>query len=64
MGQPVLYSSLAGDYSSADGLPRAESDFQREPLIYAVEALRLYFQARQDVYVTGNLFLYYEEGNL
>jgi Uma2 family endonuclease len=41
----------------------AESDFQREPLIYAVEALRIYFQAREDVYVSGNLFLYYEEGN-
>jgi Uma2 family endonuclease len=41
----------------------AESDFQREPLIYAVEALRIHFQARQDVYVSGNLFLYYEEGN-
>ena len=51
------------DYPSSDGLPMAESDFQREPLIYAVEALRIYFQGRQDVYVSGNLFIYYEEGN-
>jgi Uma2 family endonuclease len=63
MARPVLYSSHEVDYPSADGLPIAESDFQREPLIYAVEALRIYFQARQDVYVSGNLFLYYEEGN-
>jgi Uma2 family endonuclease len=41
----------------------AESDFQRDPLIYAVTALQVYFQERQDVYVSGNLFIYYEEGN-
>jgi len=41
----------------------AESDFQREPLTYAVEALGAYFQRRADVYVSGNLFIYYEEGN-
>ena len=41
----------------------AESDFQRGPLTYAVEALRIYFQPRSDVYVSGNLFIYYEEGN-
>jgi Uma2 family endonuclease len=41
----------------------AESDFQRKPLIYAVQALEVYFQDREDVYVSGNLFIYYEEGN-
>jgi Uma2 family endonuclease len=41
----------------------AESDFQRKPLTYAVDALGLYFQDRPDVYVSGNLFIYYEEGN-
>jgi Uma2 family endonuclease len=41
----------------------AESDFQRKPLTYAVEALDIYFQHRADVYVSGNMFIYYEEGN-
>ncbi|MFZ0546376.1 MAG: Uma2 family endonuclease [Candidatus Promineifilaceae bacterium] len=41
----------------------AESDFQRKPLTYAVEALSTYFQNRPNVYVSGNLFIYYEEGN-
>jgi Uma2 family endonuclease len=41
----------------------AESDFQLGPLIYAIDALRAYFQGRDDVYVAGDLFLYYEEGN-
>ena len=51
------------NYPSEDGQPMAESDFQREPLTYAVEALGAYFQQRADVYVSGNLFIYYEEGN-
>jgi Uma2 family endonuclease len=41
----------------------AESDFQRKPLTYGVEALDIYFQDQPDVYVSGNLFIYYEEGN-
>jgi Uma2 family endonuclease len=63
MARPVLYPSLPVDYPSSDGLPMAASDFQRKPLIYAVEALAAYFQDRDDIYVSGNLFIYYEEGN-
>jgi Uma2 family endonuclease len=51
------------EYPSSDGLPMAESDFQRKPLTYAVEALDICFQHRADVYVSGNIFIYYEEGN-
>lgn len=63
MATPVAHPGASIHYPDADGKPMAESDFQREPLIYAVEALRIYFQARDAVYVSGNLFLYYEEGN-
>ena len=41
----------------------AESDFQLRPLLYAVTTLRTYFQDRADVYVAGDMFIYYEEGN-
>lgn len=51
------------DYPSSDGQPMAESDFQRDPLIYAVQTLERYFRDRADVYVSGNLFIYYEAGN-
>lgn len=51
------------EYPNADGKPMAESDQAREYLIYAVKVLRIYFQAHPDVYVSGNLFIYYEEGN-
>ena len=40
----------------------AESDFQFEPLAYAVESLKIHFQDRADVYVAGNIFFYYEQG--
>lgn len=69
-GVEVLCMALHGDaqvttvdYPDTDGLPMAESDFQRKPLTYAVEALDIYFQDRPDVYVSGNLFLYYREGD-
>ncbi|MEM8505937.1 MAG: Uma2 family endonuclease, partial [Cyanobacteria bacterium P01_D01_bin.1] len=41
----------------------SESDATRDYLIYSVEVLRLYFQSRRQIYVSGNLFIYYEQGN-
>jgi len=51
------------EYPDSDGEPMAESDFQRKPLTYAVEALDIYFRDRSDVYVSGNMLLYYHKGN-
>ncbi|MEL6603162.1 MAG: Uma2 family endonuclease [Cyanobacteria bacterium J06614_10] len=50
-------------YPESDGEPMSESDATRDYLIYAVEVLRLYFQSRRQIYVSGNLFIYYEQGN-
>jgi len=49
-------------YPDSDGAPMAESDSARDYLIYCVESLSIYFQDRQDVYVSGNLFIYYKQG--
>ena len=51
------------DYPDSDGQPMAETDFQREVMTYAIEALKVHFREREDVYVSGDLFIYYEEGN-
>ena len=51
------------DYPDSDGLPMAESEFQFWPILYVGAALDCYFQARDDVYVVGNLLLYYQEGD-
>lgn len=59
----VFHPASVIDYPDSDGQPMAESDFQLRPLIYAVQSLRTYFQDRDDVYVSGNLFVYYEQGN-
>lgn len=63
MARSVSHPLGTVTYPSSDELPMAESDFQRKPLTYAVEALDLYFQNRPEVYVSGNMFIYYEEGN-
>ncbi|HEY9706117.1 MAG TPA: Uma2 family endonuclease [Allocoleopsis sp.] len=50
-------------YPDSDGEPMAESDSARDYLIYGVESLKIHFKKRTDVYVSGNLFIYYEKGN-
>ena len=49
-------------YPDTDGKPMAESDPTRDYLIYCVETLSIHFQKREDVYVSGNLFIYYKKG--
>lgn len=51
------------DYPDSDGLPMAENESQYWPLVYAGPALDRYYQARDDVYVVGNLLMYYQEGD-
>ena len=51
------------EYPTEDGVPMAETDAQGIPLMYAVTGLRDFFLRRPDVYVSGNLLIYYEEGN-
>ncbi len=51
------------EYPDSDGEPMAESDSARAYLTYCVEALDIYFQSRPGVYVSGNLFIYYSQGD-
>ncbi len=46
-------------YPSSDGEPLAESDLQFTPLTETVHVLRYRYRDRDDVYVAGNLLLYY-----
>ena len=54
---------IAVEYPSGDGKPMAENDAQLLAILYAIGALRVYYQDRDDVYVSGDLLMYYEEGN-
>ena len=49
-------------YPSSDGRPLAESDWQLHAILDAVAVLDLHFKDRPDVYVSGDLLIYYEEG--
>ena len=53
----------AVEYPCSDGQPLAESDFQLEPIVYAITTLRMHFHPRKRAYVAGDMFVYYEEGN-
>ena len=50
-------------YPSSDGKPMAENDAQRSAILYGIGALMRHFRDRRDVYVSGDLLIYYEEGN-
>ena len=59
MTTSLRYSLFDVTYPDSYGLPMAESDAARDYLIYGVEALDSYFQEQTDIYVSGNLFIYY-----
>jgi Uma2 family endonuclease len=60
--QPQISSPLI-DYPETDDQPMTGSDATRNYLIYCIAALRLFSQGRSQTYVSGNLFIYYEEGH-
>ena len=51
------------EYPETDGKPMAETDVHAKLMIELREALVAYFRPDPQVYVSGNLLLYYEEGN-
>jgi Uma2 family endonuclease len=50
-------------YPESDGEPMAESDLHLEEMVYVRGALKEHFQEDPDVYVAGNLLLYYRKGD-
>jgi Uma2 family endonuclease len=50
-------------YPESDGKPMAETELHCLLMINLIEALRNFFANQPDVYVWGNLFIYYEEDN-
>ncbi|MFA0732879.1 MAG: hypothetical protein BKPUNTRY_002444 [Candidatus Fervidibacter sp.] len=50
-------------YPETDGKPMAETDWHYKSVTNTRFSLEWHFREREDVYVSGNLFVYYEEGN-
>ncbi|MCP4657509.1 MAG: Uma2 family endonuclease [bacterium] len=51
------------EYPESDGEPIAETDDHRDELTELVFTLKRYFRDRDDVYVSGNLLIYYQDGD-
>lgn len=51
------------DYPERDGKPLGETDTHRREILAIIAMLEQFFAANADVYVSGNLMFYYEEGN-
>ncbi len=65
MSTPVVPppAPVALEYPSSDGKPMAENDAQGLTMIYARDVLATRFAEHEDVYVSGDLLIYYQEGN-
>jgi Uma2 family endonuclease len=51
------------DYPYSDGKPMAETDLHRDLMNMQIEVLKQYYEGQDDVYVSGNLLMFYEKGN-
>ena len=62
MNRPVTAPTPV-DYPCSDGRPMAESGFQIKPLVYAFTVLQTHFLHQPQVFVAGDMFLYFKEGD-
>src|SRR6266566_4706469 len=51
------------DYPTSDGKPMAETDQHRDVMMRTIGTLQARYARNRKVYVSGNLLLYYVEGN-
>ena len=59
----TIVPPIALEYPSGDGKPMAENDAQLAAILYGIGALRVHYESRENVYVSGDLLMYYQEGN-
>ena len=50
-------------YPESDGKPMAETDVHRDLMMALIYALQMFFQGDPKVYVSGNLLIYYVQGD-
>ena len=61
--QDKIKAAPTGVYPESDGKPMAETEYHRDIMIDFIQMLKHYFRDVNDVHVSGNLLMYYEEGN-
>src|SRR5687767_2880890 len=60
---PHIVEGAQVHYPESDGKPMAETDIHPDLLVDAIGAIRDRFRDDPDFYVSGNLFVYYQEGD-
>ena len=60
---PRIRTKRKVDYPTSDGKPMGETDLHRQDMVDVIATLQRHFAADPNVYVSGNLLLFYEEGN-
>ena len=50
------------DYPTSDGKPMAETDIHRKVIVDLIDILQYRYRDRRDVYVSGDLLMFYEPG--
>ncbi len=62
MAASTLTASGAVVYPTRDGRPMGETDKHRDLMMYLIAALKIHFMGRPNVYVSGNNFVFWEQG--
>ena len=60
---PYVPTDGAVFYPDTDGKPMAVSDYHRKLLTWTLQALEAHFAQNSEVYVSGDIMMYYEEGD-
>ena len=61
--QEKIHAAPTLVYPESDGEPMAETPKHQQVMIDCMDILRSHFRGLADVYIGGNMMLYYEEGN-
>ncbi len=60
---PYVPTDAAILYPETDGKPMAASDYHRRLLIWTLQALEEHFAQKPEVYISGDIMMYYREGD-
>lgn len=60
---PYVPTDEANLYPSEDGKPMAASDYHLKLLIWTLQALETHFAQNKEVYISGDIMMYYSEGD-
>ena len=60
---PYVPTDAANLYPETDGKPMAASDYHRRLLIWTLQALEAHFAQNPEVYISGDIMMYYREGD-